>query len=165
MSEMQLIKPLTPKLKISSMDSHRMLTHPAATPARAGTREPLRTNEGPTTANDIVMKPTPMDVTMVQGGVAVRRPPASVRAAAAQGARMKLSGGTASADLATFDASAKDAEITALRAMQLNPEQAALCAHVLEVQLHSTAAGVMPDDAAELVRTTLHVLRTIVEIG
>ena len=87
MSETQIIKKIVPAIKVSSMDNHRMLTHPAAAPARAGTQAPRRTGGGGQPIkhqqNDVAFRQAPMEAVMGGGGVIVKHPHPHPRAAAA----------------------------------------------------------------------------------
>ncbi len=84
MSDSQIVKRLTPQIRVSSLDSHRMLTPPApqAKPAARATRPPRKTAGAggqplkPGTA-DVVFKRPPIDAVMQSGGaVVIKRPEA-----------------------------------------------------------------------------------------
>jgi len=80
MSETQIVKPVNPSLRISTMDSHRLLTHPDATPPREGTQRPNRILLGGgqperSTAPDMLLKNAPIEAIMGGGGaVQVKAP-------------------------------------------------------------------------------------------
>ena len=127
MSETQIIKPLTPTVKVSSMDNHRMLTHPAAAPARAGTQLPRRTGGGGQPIkhqqNDVAFRAAPMEAVMGGGGVIVKHP-------------KPLRPMTLSPAMAEAPAVAPVGRSTET---VLTPDQAAFCAAVLDEHMNRRA--------------------------
>lgn len=127
MAESQIVRKVTPRVKVSSMDGHRMLTHPQQAPTRPGRQPPLRNLSGgqPSQhqAQDVTFKPQPIDITMQAGGVLVKRPPTLEEHALRSGTRSIREG--APIELGEIG----DAQRT------LSPAEASLCIDALETQL------------------------------
>lgn len=144
MSETQIIKKLTPSIRVSSTDSHRMLTPPAAAAqVRAGTRSP-RTGGQPlkSGASDVQFRTQPIDIVMSGGAShSVVQPPrtpgvirrAAPRAVEAPGRAPTISSGAAS----------------------LNAEQLDLCGRLVGAKLDDLERSEAPVAEIAIARGTL----------
>jgi len=64
MPETQIINPVAPTVRVSSLDNTKMLTHPAAVPPRRGTQKPRREIAGAMSSSspNVVMKQMPIEI-------------------------------------------------------------------------------------------------------
>jgi hypothetical protein len=154
MSETQIVKPVNPSLRISTMDSHRLLTHPDATPPREGTQRPNRILLGGgqperSTAPDMLLKNAPIEAIMGGGGaVQVKAPQRPGRARQIQ--RPELARGMTPVHAVEVVAATTDA---------LSDDAIALCTLLVdEFIVKNQPADQDPLEDLALARETLRVL-------